>query len=151
MTYELYGDGVHDDYPAIQSLLDSGISEGVLPPTKKYYVISKTLKIHRGQTLRLGLTTRIRLSANANCAMIENDFTQWNEWEDVNVDLKPYKNIQLAESPAVTSIELGQTDIDFTCDDFNIQDDYVGQGVQAMLELDVETAGLLDSDTRSIF
>ena len=77
--YTLYGDGIHDDYPAIQALLDSGISEVVLPAPKKWYTISKTLKIHGGQTLRLGTTTRIRLSAMANCSMIENGFTDWEE------------------------------------------------------------------------
>ena len=47
--YTLYGDGIHDDYPAIQEMLDSGMSEVVLPAPKKFYVISKTLKIHSNQ------------------------------------------------------------------------------------------------------
>ena len=81
----LYGNGIQDDYPAIQELLDSGISEVVLPAPEKEYVISKTLKIHGGQTLRLGATTRIRLTKMANCAMIEDcDFTEWKE--DIVID-----------------------------------------------------------------
>ncbi len=80
MKYKLYGDGAHDDYPAIQELLDGGASEVVLPAPKKYYTISKTLKIHGGQTLRLGMTTRVCLSAMANCSMIEDDdFGEWKE------------------------------------------------------------------------
>lgn len=80
MKYELYGDGVRDDYPAIQELLDSGASEVVLPAPTKHYLISKTLKIHGGQTLRLGMTARIRLTKMANCSMIEDfDFGTWKE------------------------------------------------------------------------
>lgn len=34
-------------------MLDSGISEVILPPVEKCYMISNTLKIHGGQTLKL--------------------------------------------------------------------------------------------------
>ena len=33
--YTLYGDGIHDDYPAIQELIDSGVCEVALPVPKK--------------------------------------------------------------------------------------------------------------------
>ncbi len=85
MRYELYGDGVRDDRPAIQELLDSGVSEVVLPAPKKCYSIGGTLKIHGGQTLRLGATTRVRLLPMANCSMVEDDdFSTWKS--DVVVD-----------------------------------------------------------------
>ena len=71
--YQLYGDGIHDDYPAIQEMLDSGASEVALPAPKKFYVISKTLKIHSNQCLRLGRFTAVCLADGANCTMIEND------------------------------------------------------------------------------
>lgn len=78
--YQLYGNGVNDDYPAIQEMLDSGVSEICLPAPKKFYVISKTLKIHSNQCLKLGRFTTIRLADKANCEMIENaDFDNWNE------------------------------------------------------------------------
>ena len=48
--YMLYGDGVHDDAPAIQELLDSGISAVVLPAPAKNYAIGSTLVIHSGQS-----------------------------------------------------------------------------------------------------
>lgn len=35
MQYELYGDGVHDDYPAIQEMIDSSVCEVSLPAPKK--------------------------------------------------------------------------------------------------------------------
>ena len=81
---KLYGDGIHDDYPALQEWLDSGAHEISLPDTVCYR-ISKTLKIHSGQTLRMGATTRIKLLPDSNCSMIENaDFNEWAE--DICID-----------------------------------------------------------------
>lgn len=69
---QLYGDGVHDDYPAIQEMLDSGLSCVYLPPVRACYLISSTLRIHSNQQLKLDLFTRIRLAPQSNCAMLEN-------------------------------------------------------------------------------
>ena len=35
MKYQLYGDGIHDDYPAIQEMLDSGMQVVYLPVPEK--------------------------------------------------------------------------------------------------------------------
>ncbi len=70
--YKLYGDGINDDTMAIQEMLDSGISEVVLPVPEKHYCISSTLKIHSNQTLRTGLTTTIKLLPDSSCFMITN-------------------------------------------------------------------------------
>lgn len=76
----LYGDGLHDDYAAIQAMLDSGACEVVLPVPKKEYVIGNTLKIHGGQTLRLPRFAVIRLAADVNRSMIEDcDFSVWKQ------------------------------------------------------------------------
>ena len=76
----LYGDGIHDDYPYIQELLDSGICEVSLPAPKVCFLISKALKIHSNQALKLPRFATIRLADNANCDMIENaDWDNWNE------------------------------------------------------------------------
>ena len=76
---KLYGDGIHDDYPYIQKLLDSKICEVCLPTPKVCYVISKTLKIHSNQTLKLPRFATIKLANKANCDMIENaDWETWN-------------------------------------------------------------------------
>ena len=40
---KLFGDGIHDDYPAIQEMIDSGAREVILPDPQKCYLISKTL------------------------------------------------------------------------------------------------------------
>ncbi|MBQ9963684.1 MAG: hypothetical protein IJP14_01020, partial [Clostridia bacterium] len=80
MAAILYGDGIHDDYAAIQELLDSGICEVQLPPPKVRYLISKTLKIHGGQCLRLPRFAEIMLAPDSNCCMIEDDdFSTWKE------------------------------------------------------------------------
>ncbi|MBE6590144.1 MAG: hypothetical protein E7643_08190 [Ruminococcaceae bacterium] len=73
MNYQLYGDGIHDDYPAIQEMLDAGMQVVYLPVPEKNYVISKTLKIHSRQELRLDAFTRVMLSDGANCEMLTND------------------------------------------------------------------------------
>ena len=80
MKYILYGDGIHDDFPAIQEMLDSGAKLVYLPPAEKNYVISKALKINSNQELRLDAFTRICLSDNANCEMLTNsDHISGNE------------------------------------------------------------------------
>ena len=80
MEHTLYGDGIHDDFPAIQQRLDSGICEVALPPPKKWYVIGKTLRLHGGQSLRLPPFARIRLADGADCSMVEDDdFSKWKE------------------------------------------------------------------------
>ena len=70
--YPLYGDGIHDDAPAIQALLDNGMSVVELPVPQKHYCIGSTLKLHSGQTLRLGETTTIQLLPHSNCCMVTN-------------------------------------------------------------------------------
>jgi len=49
---DIIGDGVHDDTPGIQTLLDAGSSAVYLPPPSKHYLISRTLRIHSGQALQ---------------------------------------------------------------------------------------------------
>ena len=75
----LYGDGIHDDAVAIQSMIDTGASVVELPPPKKSYLIRTTLRLGDGQELRLGRFTYVRLADGANCSMLENrDFTNGN-------------------------------------------------------------------------
>ncbi len=72
MKYKLFGDGINDDYPAIQEMLDTNTVCVCLPPPKAFYKISKCLKIHSNQELRLDRFTLIKLSDGANCCMLEN-------------------------------------------------------------------------------
>ncbi|MBQ1210707.1 MAG: hypothetical protein IIX68_02750 [Clostridia bacterium] len=98
--YQLYGDGLHDDTAALQQWLDSGAAEIALPEPSAHYVISKTLKIHSGQTLRMAPTTRIRLADNSNCSMLENaDFSVWAEQICIDGGIWDYNNIGQEPNP----------------------------------------------------
>lgn len=70
--HTLYGDGVHDDAPAIQAMLDSGTCVVALPPPEAHYCIGSTLVIHSGQTLTLHPTARIQLMPGSDCLMLRN-------------------------------------------------------------------------------
>ena len=69
----------------------------------------------------------------------------WGEWFDVNAVLEPYKRIDGDSSKQFLQFSMAYDTAVFTCDDFNIQSDFVGQGVSPALEMIVDTAGLVDS------
>lgn len=69
----IFGDGVHDDTEGIQAALDSGKSVVYLPPPLKHYLISRTLRMHSEQMLRLDRFTLIRLAPKSDCLMVTND------------------------------------------------------------------------------
>lgn len=83
MKHLLYGDGIHDDTDAIQEMLDSGEVTISLPQPADHYAISRTLRIHSGQTLTLPLMARIRLLPGSSCRMLENDLS--GEEHDISV------------------------------------------------------------------
>jgi hypothetical protein len=68
----LFGDGVHDDTPAVQALLDSGASLVRLPAPERHYLVSRPLRIGSGQALVLDPFTRVRLAPRSDCLMLEN-------------------------------------------------------------------------------
>jgi hypothetical protein len=74
------GDGLNDDTAAIQALLDSGVNTVYLPPPPKHYLISKPLRIHSNQTLRLDPNTTVRLADGAcQYLLINDDFENGNK------------------------------------------------------------------------
>lgn len=110
MKHVLYGNGIDDDYPAIQELLDIGSSEVALPTPEKCYNISKTLKIHSGQTLKLGRFTVIRLMSNSNCAMLEDDdFYTYKENICIDGGIWDMNNAEQAPNPYHYAGEDGET------------------------------------------
>ncbi|MBR6764798.1 MAG: hypothetical protein IKM13_13755 [Clostridia bacterium] len=70
--FTLYGDGIHDDAPAIQELIDSAGCELTLPAPKKHYLIGKSLVLPSHFALRLPRYAEIRLVDGANCPMVTN-------------------------------------------------------------------------------
>jgi polygalacturonase len=98
--FTLFGNGVSDDTLAIQEMLDSGAAEVVLPAPEKCYLISKTLKIHANQTLRMAPTTVIRLADDSNCSMIENvDFGEWADNVCVDGGIWDFNNVGQEPNP----------------------------------------------------
>lgn len=99
IMYILYGNGVDDDTNAIQELLDSGKSLVELPVPKKHYCISKTLKIHSNQTLKLGETTTIRLMEKSDCLMLQN---AEEDAHDICIEggIWDYNNLNQSPNPA---------------------------------------------------
>lgn len=68
----LAGDGVQDDTAAIQQRIDSGDTLVYLPPPKRHYLISRTLRIGSNTELKLDRNSVIRLAPKSDCPMIEN-------------------------------------------------------------------------------
>jgi hypothetical protein len=102
------GDGITDDTPAIQALLDSKAALVYLPPPAKHYVISRSLRIHSNQALKLDPTTVIRLADNANDYMLTNaDFEEGNRnitisggiWDGNNVGVQHARGDRNGVSP----------------------------------------------------
>lgn len=95
----LYGDGIHDDFQAIQEMIDSGVCEVALPAPKVKYMISQTLTIPSNFRLVLPRYAEIVLTKGANCPMVRNkrvltDFYPEDDkrglWDDVfRTSLKP--------------------------------------------------------------
>ncbi|MDR3196972.1 MAG: hypothetical protein LBU34_03795 [Planctomycetaceae bacterium] len=74
------GDGINDDTAAIQALLDTGANTVYLPPPPTYYLISKPLRLHSDQTLRLDPNTTVRLADGAcQYLLVNDDFENGNK------------------------------------------------------------------------
>ena len=97
MKFRLYGDGVHDDAPAIQELLDAQC-EVVLPPPEKCYRIGRTLRIPGGRALRLPAFAEVFLADGADCSMLEDaDFSAWKR--DILIEGGIWDMNHAAQSP----------------------------------------------------
>lgn len=75
---------------------------------------------------------------------------EWNEWEDINVDLHPF-NTELIfndeETKHALSYKIAYTATSFRVDDYNIQSAYIGQTFTPTLQLEVKTAGMVNYDS----
>ena len=95
----LIGDGVSDDTAAIQARLDSGATLVYLPPPKKCYRISRTLRIGSETELRIDRNSVIRLAPGSDCPMLENKCYRNGQdvritvsggiWDFANLDQSP--------------------------------------------------------------
>lgn len=140
-------------------------TDGVQIPIENSFKITRARIIPRGAAgllaspntlagefyLRVGQLDENNVFQYADWAYLQ--FTQWGQWENFNKVIKPFKNANTYNMD-LTSVKFAidmYTGRYFTCDDFNIQSDFVGQGVQALLELEAETAGMIDWTSKAIF
>jgi len=72
MKNVLYGDGIHDDYPAIQEMIDQEAAELCLPVPKKCYLITRPLELPSNFKFVLPRYAVIRLAKGSNCVMLKN-------------------------------------------------------------------------------
>jgi len=100
MPLQLFGDGLHDDTDAIQSMLDSGKRLIELPEPEKNYLISRTLKVHSGQELVLSRWTVIRMAPKSGVPMLSNsDCVNGNSRIAIRGGIWDYDNVNQAPNP----------------------------------------------------
>lgn len=79
---------------------------------------------------------------------------KWGEWLEVNAKIKPFKTAYSWNDTQVTQhkpvgLFIGSAS-NFNFDDFNIQADYVGEAVAPVLDLEIDTAGVVDANYYTI-
>ena len=152
----LYGDGVKDDAPAIQKMLDSGERVVYLPMPEKCYLVGSTLFIHGGQTLVLPEKAVIR-QADGVDAPILRVFDAERGAEDIAVigGIWDLNNMGQNGNGAVKrqerkdeSVYAIQPDVRGTCDEEGFTrttyPEYWGAGVNGMVFENVRGLKLLD-------
>lgn len=70
-NHKLYGDGIHDDLPAIQEMLDSGMKCVNLPVPGVNYLISGAIRVHSNQELNIDRNARIVLKDWSDSLMLK--------------------------------------------------------------------------------
>lgn len=76
----------------------------------------------------------------------------FNEWNDVNLTFTPSKRLNPNHKTAqYVTLSVNPTGCAFYCDDFNVQSDYEGEGVNVSILMEVETAGVVCQTNGVIF
>lgn len=82
-------------------------------------------------------------------------FKHWGEWTEINGRLKPYKTdtnwSSLPNWQRLCRLGFKYQNCIFTCDDFNLQEDFVGQDLGVSLELEIDAPGIYSSNDGSIY
>ena len=66
--------------------------------------------------------------------------TNFNTWFDCNLTLTPSKRRGGHTSAQYVGLSVNPTGCKFYCDDFNIQSDYEGEGVNISIEMEIDAA-----------
>jgi hypothetical protein len=79
--------------------------------------------------------------------------TRWDAWEDCKKALTPFRNMADINLSGYISVKFFvlKNDCSFWCDDYNLQSEYTGEKTKPILEMEVDTAGLLDTLNHVLF
>ena len=80
-------------------------------------------------------------------------FKHWGEWVEINARLRPYKTVTDWPNDWLKLCRLcfKYQNSEFSCDDFNLQEDFVGQDLGVSLELEIDAPGIYSSSDGSIY
>lgn len=95
------------------------------------------------------------VSEDENLDLIVYDSTfinvpNWGEWFECNMKIRPWKRTGNGTEDFV-GLSINPSNDLFSCDDYNVQDDYINQGVTPILYMEIETAGLYLKSNEEIF
>lgn len=79
---------------------------------------------------------------------------KYNEWENIDFNYRPYQqnnNELLSENYELELVHTIERVSMCSIDDYNIQAAYIGQPVSFILELEIDTAGLINAYTSEVF
>lgn len=77
------------------------------------------------------------------------EIPNWGDWYEMNLVLRPYRREE-GDHGEYVGLYVGG-DAVFYVDDFNVQDDFIGQGITPQFEFEIETAGLVIQTNGRIF
>ena len=75
----------------------------------------------------------------------------FGEWVDADLLVEPYKRTGGNTAYDFIGIIIDPDNSVFYVDDFNLQADYIGQGITPIIEMEIETAGLYVKSNGQIF
>lgn len=84
-------------------------------------------------------------------------FSNWGEWEEKNLVYRPFNGTPGSWTGAAfehskpVCFKAIQQNSDFKCDDYNLQEDFVGQTITPVIEMEIETNGIIDDVTGKIY
>lgn len=96
----------------------------------------------------------VRKDADNNIVKFDStqvNIPEWGEWFDLNLVLRPYKRIDGNRNFDFLWFSIVPSTSHFYVDDYNIQADYINQGITPVLYMEVETAGLYIASNGQIF
>ena len=102
----------------------------------------------------LSFCAMVGVTQDAELDAVKLAIPTWGDWFDVNLDIEPYKtayswsDAQILQGRPVGCF-VGDNSL-LKIDDYNIQNDYVGEAIGAVLDIEIETAGVLDSQYYTI-